>query len=1071
MTQPRKTKSLFNWLANVTGTDAVWIEGMDHQDQPIWALAKRLSRTCWYLVSKKLKATAGIAALGGALLLPTGSLHAQTGEDGVVVNNLTGANGFIFHGVDNGDYLGYNIAAGDFNGDGFDDLMAVAHWADPNGMSKAGEIYVVFGTSTPSFASPMKLDTLGSHGFVINGQESFGTIAGYGLSSGDINGDGIDDMIIGNHWRDANGNVNAGETHVIFGKTTPFASVLELSSSLIDGSSGFVVNGVDARDQSGHAVASGDINGDGYDDLIIGAPYRYTYSQDRYGEAYVVFGFNDTATDTLDLSSLDGSTGFALASPSRLWGAQAGNAVGSGDVNNDGYDDVIIGAPEAEVSGGNTEGRAFVVFGKSTSFSSWIDLASLDGNNGFSLEGPNERDYLGHAVGSGDINGDGIDDLIVGAPGGTCTHTFSHNCRLDNQNKGKTFVVFGQNSFAGSSLINPSSLNGSDGFVLNGIHYLDNSGSSFASGDINGDSIDDLVIGARRADRPGFSSSSSGDPNRSHGEAHVVFGKTTGFASSIELASLDGTTGYVLHGVSTRAQLGRAVATGDFNGDGRDDVFMGGEEADPNGINGAGEAYIFTQFPAAAKMDGVEGLRMLAAPASGTILDDFLDRLWTQGMTGSDSPDNGSSNVWVWDEAIGNEGSWAAVTDLSGQHIDRGEGFLMHVFSDDDFDGTPEGFPKMLNTINIFDGAVVDTGTVTPVSGLGDGRFFLVGNPYPSTMDWDLASVTKSNLSNSIYIFDDAADAWQSWNGSLGNITNGEIAPFQSFFIQAFGGNGVLRIDAESQTGSPGTLFKQLPILEPGILSIEVEAADKKAKAWLSFQEGGELGRDAYDGLFLQPLNQEFLKLGTILPSGEVLQINALPINQQEELVIPLDLSGTVEASHATLSFTGLDAFEGWEFSIQDTHTDEEFLASENKTLELEIEPIRSKLKQLLLPVPVAMKMKSTINSRYQIVVTPAIELNNELEQGIPSAVELDQNYPNPFNPSTNIKFGVPHQGNVRLEVYDMLGRKVAELLNKHMQPGRYSVKFDASMLSSGMYLYRLQTENQSIFKRMILIK
>gem|GEM_PF-897592 len=1079
--QPRKTKSLFNWLARVTGTDAVWIEGIDEQDQPIWALAKRLSRTCWYLVSKKLKATAGIAALGGALLLPAGSLHAQTGEDGVVVTNLKGANGFIFYGVDNTDLLGRTVAVGDFNHDGFDDMMTSAPWADPNGINKAGEIYVIFGTSTPSFASPMKLDTLGSRGFVINGQESGGEIGIHGLASGDINGDGIDDMIIGNHQRDGNGYVNAGETHVVFGRSTGFPSVLELTSSLIDGSSGFVVNGVDNSDNSGWGLASGDINGDSIDDLIIGAPNRIDWSADRYGEVYVVFGFDNTVTaiDTVNLDTLSGDGGFALAAPAGLYSAFAGRAVASGDINGDTYDDVIIGAPEA--GNGDEKGRAFVVFGKSTAFNSWIDLSSLDGNTGFAIDGPNERDYLGSAVGSGDINGDGIDDLIIGAPGGSLSAPVrppgSSNHVIDGQNKGKTYVVFGTSTgFAGSSLINPSSLNGSDGFVLNGVQYRDNSGYSVATGDINGDSIDDLVIGARRADCSCVDNdvaTSSQDSN--HGEAHVVFGKTTGFASSIELASLDGTTGYVLHGVNRRSQLGRSVATGDFNGDGRDDVFMGGEEAATNGISAAGEAYIFTQFPAAAELTGGEGLRMLAAPASGSILDDFLARFWTQGMTGSDSP-NGDPNVWVWNETAGSTGEWTAVSDLSGQHMARGEGFLMHVFSDDDFDGTPDGFPKMLNTINIFDGAVVDTGTVTPVTGLGDGRFFLVGNPYPTTIDWDLASVTKSNLSNSIYIYDDATDVWQNWNGSIGNITNGEIAPFQSFFIQGLdnsGGsnsnNGSLSIGDGAQTGSPGTLFKTLPSQEPKALKIQAEAGDKKTDAWLSFQEGGELQRDIYDGLYLQPLTAEFLKLGTILDSEEVLQINALPVDQQEELVIPLDLSATIEATHARLSFTGLEAFEGWEFSLRDTHTGEEFPIS-STSLELEIESIQAKLRTSLLPAPMPMQAKTT-GSRYYIVVTPGAPVYNEPDPGIPSAIELQQNYPNPFNPATTIEFGVPVQGTVRLEVFDMLGRKVAELLNGPMQPGRYSVRFDASALSSGVYIYRLQTGSKSLIQKMTLIK
>jgi len=470
-----------------------------------------------------------------------------------------------------------------------------------------------------------------------------------------------------------------------------------------------------------------------------------------------------------------------------------------------------------------------------------------------------------------------------------------------------------------------------------------------------------------------------------------------------------------------------------------------------------------------ARLSGNEGFRMLAVPSSGTILDEFLEPLWTQGMTGADTP-NGDPNVWVWNEAADTAGNWTAVTDLSGQPMTRGQGFMMWVYSDDDFDGTPEGFPKMLNTINIFSSAVVDTGAVTPVDDLGDGRFFLVGNPYPSTMDWDSASVAKTSLSNAIYIWDDANTAWQTWNGSIGNIAEGRIEPLQSFFVQALDGTGKLTIGQGAWTDSVGTFFKQLPGHEPKALKMQAEAGGKKTEAWLSFQEGGQLERDKYDGLYLQPLTAEFLKLGTIISSGEILQINALPVDRQEQLVIPLDLSGSIEASRARLTFEGLEAFEGWRVSLRDTHTGKEFVIEENTTTELEVEPIRVKLKQPVLPMPTPMKAKTT-GSRYQIVVTPGASVHNEPDPRIPSRTELQQNYPNPFNPATTIQFGVPTQGDVRLEVFDMLGRKVAELLNRPMQPGRYSVNFDASALSSGVYMYRLQTGSKSLTQKMTLIK
>jgi len=1055
MCHSRKTKSLFNWLARITGTDAVWIEAIDHNDQPVWALAKRLSRACWYLVSKKLKATAAIATLGGALLLPSDSLHAQTGMD---LSNLTGVNGFTLNGSDGdipgttyGDLSGRALASGDINGDGFEDMIIGAYTA----ADAAGETYVVFGTST-AFASAVELSSLdGNTGFVLHGIDGnstnpYGDLSGRALASGDINGDGIDDIIIGARSADPNGANAAGETYVVFGKTTAFTSVVELS--LLDGSTGFVLHGIDGGnpyggDSSGCSVGSGDINGDGIDDIIIGARFA-SPNGTRSGETYVVFGKSTAFASVFKLSSLNGATGFVLNGVDG--DDRSGEAVASGDINGDGTDDVIIGARFADPNGTQSAGETYVVFGKSTAFTATVELSSLDGSTGFVVNGIDVDDWSGFAVSSGDINGDGTDDVIIGA------HLSDPN---GNQKAGETYVVFGFDDTATDTL-ELSTLDGATGFVLNGIASGDESGYAVTSGDINGDGFDDVIIGAHRANPNG---------NQEAGETYMVFGFNDNAISTLELSSLNGVTGFVLNGVDYEDNSGLAVASGDIDGDGFSNVIIGAPWADPNGESRAGKTHVFTQIPAAVTLAGNEGLRMLAIPASGTVLDEFLPPLRTQGMTGADY-DGGFANVWLWDDTLNTTGNWTGVSDITTQSLPRGQGFSMLVFSDDDFDGNPEGFPKILSTINIFNSAVVDTGTVTPVTNLGDGRYFLVGNPYVSTFDWDSASVIKTNLSNTIYVWDNVSGQYQSWNGTSGNITKGRIEPFQSFFIQALGGTGTLSIGEDARTDSSGTFYKQFPRREPRILSIQAEAGNKKADAWLNFQEGGELQRDKYDGLYLQPHTAEFLKLGTILASEEVLQINALPVDQQEQLVIPLDLSGTVKEPLATLHFEGLETFEGWELSIHDTQTGKEFPIEENVSLELEIELFRAKLEQPALPTPVSVKAKAA-GSRYQIVVVPGASIHDEPGQGVPLAIELQQNYPNPFNPSTTIEFGVPMQGNVRLEVFDILGRKAAELLNESMQPGRYSVNFDASGFSSGIYIYQLSTEGAVVVKKMTIVK
>ncbi|MEQ8385467.1 MAG: hypothetical protein RH949_24205 [Coleofasciculus sp. A1-SPW-01] len=419
--------------------------------------------------------------------------------------SLDGGNGFRLDGETTGDRSGNSVSsAGDINGDGIDDLIIGAYFADNNGIG-SGSSYVVFG-SRDSFSATLNLSSLdGSNGFRIDGaaQRDYSSFSVSG--AGDINGDGIEDLIIGAIGADNNG-IGSGSSYVVFGSRDSFSATLNLSS--LDGSNGFRLDGV-AGDVSGRSVSSaGDINGDGIDDLIIGARDADN-NGGRSGSSYVVFGSQDDFSPTLDLSSLDGSNGFRIDGAAII--DSSGTSVSSaGDINGDGIDDLIIGAPGAR-NNGISSGSSYVVFGSRDGFSSTLNLSSLDGSNGFRLDGV-AGDVSGSSVsGAGDIDGDGIDDLIIGA--------FSAD--NNGRSSGSSYVVFGsQDDF--SPTLNLSSLDGSNGFRLDGAAAGDVSGNSVSgAGDINGDGIDDLIIGARDADNNGSRSGSS----------YVVFG----------MVNLDGT--------------------------------------------------------------------------------------------------------------------------------------------------------------------------------------------------------------------------------------------------------------------------------------------------------------------------------------------------------------------------------------------------------------------------------------------------------------------------------------------------------------------------------------------------
>ena len=464
----------------------------------------------------------------------------------VDLSTLTPAIGFTLNGVASSD-TGYSVSgAGDINGDGMADLIIGAVGAN----SGAGGSYVVFGKPGLGSTGSLTLSSLnGANGFILPGVS--GSHSGHSVSgAGDINGDGVDDLIIGAYQA----NSNAGASYVVFGKPG-LGSTGSLTLSSLNGGNGFVLPGVASSD-SGYSVSgAGDVNGDGVADLIIGAP-----TTNSSGASYVVFGKAGLgSTGSLTLSSLNGTNGFVLPGVS---GSQSGYSVsGTGDINGDGVADLIIGAPTTN----SNAGASYVVFGKAGIGSTGsLTLSSLNGANGFILPGVSGS-HSGYSVsGAGDVNGDGMADLIIGTP-------------YANSYAGTSHVVFGKPGIGSTGSLTLSSLNGANGFVLPGVASSDSGGSVSGAGDINGDGVADLIIGAYGV-------------NSNTGASYVVFGKPgIGSTGSLTLSSLNGANGFVLPGVAISDLSGVSVSSaGDINGDEVADLIISAYQANSN----AGASYV-----------------------------------------------------------------------------------------------------------------------------------------------------------------------------------------------------------------------------------------------------------------------------------------------------------------------------------------------------------------------------------------------------------------------------------------------------------------------------------------------
>jgi PKD repeat protein len=456
-----------------------------------------------------------------------------------------------------------------------------------------------------------------------------------------------------------------------------------------------------------------------------------------------------------------------------------------------------------------------------------------------------------------------------------------------------------------------------------------------------------------------------------------------------------------------------------------------------------------------------EGWFLFSSPETDQTVGDLLRNMRTDGYPGSTNPGASFPTVYTLNQEAY---EWAAVTG-SDQKLVPGTALLVYVFEED----TPKN--PMLFSNGPW--APLD-GTFTydellgydPNQGSGGNSFYLIGNPHPVPIDICRMLREGENIATSFYAWmpdeNDGNGGYVNYSceipSKIQSIMDMNGRPSTEFRVPAFAGfwvrttaeNPELSITENDYLITTRKEVEELP--EPLTLELAHSSQDYANRVHILLRDDAETGLDRIDAIKMSSagLAENYLSFYALDEENRKYALRSLPAYLEEPVNIPLAVETTVSGDY-TLRWSPPSEEYGLVYRLRDRVTGAEYnLGSEGE-----------------LNLTITETGEGAIN-RFTVAISTEGFIS---EPELPTSIALKQNYPNPFNPTTVIEYQLPQSAQVRLQVYDMSGRQVAELVNEQISAGTHTINFDASNLSSGVYMYRLQAGTIMLTRKLTVVK